>query len=73
MNYEARMSNDEGSPNDETRKEAKRLPFRHLSFIIDSAFGFRHFPRLALRRQQRNIAIQPRLRKRVSRFLVLHA
>src|SRR5258708_9094971 len=44
MNDEARMTNDEGNPNDETRKKAK-CSFRHLSssLIRHSSLGFRHF------------------------------
>jgi hypothetical protein len=57
-----------------TKLEKKRsAPFRHLSFVINSAFGFRHFARRILRRGQHNIVVEPRLQKRLSQFLVLDA
>jgi len=37
MNDEARMSNDEGNPNDETRKKAKCC-FHHFELVTDSTF-----------------------------------
>jgi hypothetical protein len=43
-NDEARMANDEGNPNDETRRgTCDVLVIRTLSLIRHSAFGIRHF------------------------------
>ena len=53
LNDEARMSNDEGNPNDESQKKSVPV-FRHLSFVINSAFVIRisSFPKTLTWRRQ---------------------
>ena len=50
-NDEARMPNDEGNPNEETRKDAIAVvpvpALRALSLIRDSSFGRRHSLRIS--------------------------
>src|ERR1700730_8978892 len=46
-NDEARMTNDEGSPDAQTTKERSDTSFRHSDFVIHSCFVIRHFFLLA--------------------------
>ncbi len=60
MNDEARMSNDEGNPNDETRKES-RCSFRHLSSSLFDMRHDRHCAVAALRHGRRPALAEARV------------